>query len=82
MTEVRPQLGEYADSLIADRLEKREEGIIKAVVARLGSGELDPQYAIQQWIALAEARKLRASLLRQSQVTRLQHAELIGTHEE
>lgn len=77
-TDLRPGLGEHAEALIADRLEKREESIIKAVVAKLANGPLEPHFAVQQWVALAEARKLRASLVRQTQVERQRVAGLIG----
>lgn len=76
--DLRPGLGEHAEALIADQLAKREEAIVKAVVAKLANGPLSPDYAIQQWVALAEARKLRASLVRQTQVQRQQYADLLG----
>ncbi len=57
-------LGAHTEALIADVLDKREEGIINSVWSILQSGKtLDPQFAIQQWIALAEARTLRRRLV-------------------
>ncbi|HEX5419254.1 MAG TPA: hypothetical protein VFY39_04575 [Gammaproteobacteria bacterium] len=66
---VRNQLGEHAEALIADVLDKREKAVVNAVLARLNSGEaLDPQFAVQQWLALAEQRRLRTALINRSRV--------------
>lgn len=63
----RNTLGAHAEALIADVLDKREQAIINSVWGKVRSGEtLDPQFAIQQWLALAEARTLRATLLSRS----------------
>ena len=78
MNDIRSSLGEHAEALIADRLQTREEGIIKAMVARLANGPLDPTYAVQQWVALAEGRKLRASLIQQTKTHRQQYADLLN----
>jgi len=60
----RNLLGAHAEALIADVLDKCEEAIINGVWAQVRSGKvLEPQFAIQQWIALAEARTLRATLI-------------------
>lgn len=64
---LRPQLGEHAEALIGDVLDKREQSIIHDVLDRLAQPEpLDPQYAVQQWQAVAEARRLRSTLLARS----------------
>lgn len=60
----RNLLGEYAEALIADVLDKREAAIINTVLAKLNGGHpIEPQFAIQKWIELCEARKLRATLI-------------------
>jgi hypothetical protein len=57
-------LGSRAEEMIGDVLNKREESIINSVCASLISGKtLDAQFAIQQWLAIAEARTLRRSLV-------------------
>lgn len=60
---LRPQLGEHAEALIADVLDRREQTIINGVIAKLASGTLDPQLAVQSWMAVAEMRSLRRSLI-------------------
>lgn len=63
----RNLLGAHTEALIADVLDTREEGIIKVMTAKLQSGEvLEPQFAIQQWIAIAEARMLRTRLVQRT----------------
>lgn len=62
---LRPQLGTYAEALIADVLEKREEAIINA--ARLKLPALDPQLALTFWVQLDEARKLRSLLIKRAE---------------
>lgn len=74
---LRPQLGAHAEALIADVLDKREDTIINSVVSKLAGGHvLEPQFAISQWIALAEARKLRNSLIKRSEIESARLAQL------
>lgn len=69
-TEVpRNLLGQHSAELIADALKAREETIIKTTCGQLAAGGiLDPQQAVQAWISVAEARKLKAALLQRSRV--------------
>lgn len=65
----RNALGEHAEALISDVLDQREKAIINTVLFTLSSGKaLEPQVAIQKWIELCEARKLRTTLLNRSKV--------------
>lgn len=64
----RNTLGAYTEALIADVLTAREESLVKATIATMAVGMLDPAYAVQQWVAIAEVRKLRATLLNRSKV--------------
>lgn len=64
----RNALGQHAEALIADVLDKREQAIIASVMASLTEGKLDPQSAMQKWIELIEARRLRQALLRRSRI--------------
>ena len=68
MAELRPQLGEHAEALISDTLDRQEATIIKRVMGELAKGPLDPQLAVHAWLEVASIRKLRASLVRQAQV--------------
>lgn len=62
-------LGEHVERLIADVLDKRENAIINTVSHILASGKpLEPQVAIQKWIELFEARKLRSTLVQRSKL--------------
>jgi len=46
-----------------DILDREEKRIINQVMAKLNAGEtLDPQFAIQQWLALHSARAFRRTL--------------------
>lgn len=75
MTEpLRPQLGAYAEALIADVLEKREEAIINA--ARLKLPALDPQLALTFWVQLDEVRKLRSTLIKRTETENARRANL------
>ena len=67
----RPQLGAHAEALIADVLDRREQAIIAGVISQLP--KLDPQAALAAWITLAEARKLRNSLIKRSELAAAQH---------
>ena len=73
----RNTLGGHTEALIADVLDAREQSVIKATLVKLGSGTLDPTYAVQQWIVIAEGRKLRSSLLKRSQVEAARIQELM-----
>lgn len=65
----RNLLGQHSAELIADALKSREETIIKSVCAQLSTnGILDPRQAVQAWISIAEARKLKTTLLQRSRV--------------
>lgn len=76
---LRPQLGEHAESLIADVLDRREEAIINSVHAKLaGGGTLDGQYAIQQWLAIYEQRTLRRTLIQRARAEKSRVAEKVG----
>ena len=64
----RNTLGAYTEALIADVLTAREESLVKATIATMATGTLEPAYAVQQWVAISEVRKLRATLLNRSKV--------------
>lgn len=64
----RNALGQHAEALIADVLDKREEAIITSVQGALAAGKLTADLALQKWIELVEARKLRSALIRRSQL--------------
>jgi hypothetical protein len=74
--ELRPQLGAHAEALIADVLDKREEAIILGVITKLSSGPLDPQLALQAWIAIAEARSVRRQLIKRAELENARHAKV------
>jgi len=58
--------GQLAGRLLeetGDVLDKEERRIINLVMAQLNAGEtLDPQFAIQQWLALHSVRAFRRTL--------------------
>ena len=64
----RNTLGAYTEALIADVLTAREESLVKATIATMVTGTLEPAYAVQQWVAISEVRKLRATLLNRSKI--------------
>jgi hypothetical protein len=71
----RNVLGEHAEALIADVLDQREKAIVNIVLFTLSSGKpLEPQVAIQKWLELAEARKLRTALVNRSKQENLRVA--------
>lgn len=73
MTEpLRPQLGAYAEALIADVMDKREEGIINSARSKLPA--LDPQLALTFWVQLDEARKLRSLLIKRAETENARRA--------
>lgn len=49
--------------LVSQHLDDIERSIIADACKAVNDG-IDPQYAVQQWIALAEARKLKQKLER------------------
>lgn len=60
-----PDLDRYAPQaweLVSSHLDSIERTIIADACKALDAGALDPQFAVQQWIALAEARKLKQKL--------------------
>lgn len=65
----RNTLGEHAEALLSDVLDKREQAIINSVWSLVRSGKtLDPQFALQQWLALSELRTLRSTLVNRSKL--------------
>ena len=70
---LRPQLGVHAEALIADVLDKRESAIINGVLAKLPN--LESQHAIQAWVAIAEARKLRNLLIKRADIETARHGQ-------
>lgn len=68
---LRPQLGEHAERLIADVLDKREEAIINGIRMKLPT--VTPQDALTAWVQLDEARKLRASLIKRADIEKARH---------
>ncbi len=71
----RDALGFHTEALIADVLDKREESVITATVAKLTSGELSQTFALQQWIAIAEGRRLRSALVRRAKAHNTQQPQ-------
>jgi len=69
---LRPQLGAYAEALIADIMDEREEAIINAVRAKLPN--VDPQAALVAWVQLDEARKLRNTLIKRAETENARRA--------
>lgn len=55
-------LASRALELVGTQLEKREQQIIGEVTTKLTEGPVDPQYAVQQWLAVSEIRRLRRAL--------------------
>lgn len=52
--------------LIEKTLDEREQRIITQVCAKLAQGTLDPQEAVQEWMAVQAGRQLKASLLKKT----------------
>jgi hypothetical protein len=62
------QLAARLRSETEEVLNRQEEQVIASVMAKLTAGEtLEPQYAVQQWLALHAIHRFRRALLKKEQ---------------
>lgn len=62
---------------IEEQIAKREQRIIAATLSKItAEGFLEPEFAIQQWVALNEARKLMTALNHEAQAVQKRKATL------
>lgn len=62
---------------IEEQVQQREQRIIAATLTKINAdGFLEPDFAVQQWIALNEARKLLGALNKEARVANTRRATL------
>lgn len=60
----RGHLAARVHAEVEDILDAEERRVIQGVMVKLNAGEtLDPQFAVQQWLALHSSRSFRRTLL-------------------
>lgn len=57
----------HDEALLVEALQKREDAIVNGVLAKITSGALDPQFAVQAWLQVAEVRNFRRVILKRDQ---------------